>query len=104
MKYLTVNSAKVAIKAGSNTLHIPQKIARVLAGPGDEDGEPRNAVFVSFPQLWCNVQENQILHDRAPFALKVTNVPLPIYIYFGIILVYLVKRSKLVLLLKMLYG
>ena len=48
MKYLTVNSAKVAIKAGSNTLHIPQKIARVLAGPGDEDGEPRDAGFVSF--------------------------------------------------------
>ena len=50
------------------------------------------ALFL-FSQLWCNVQAIQILHDRAPFTLKVTNVPLPIYIYMGIILVYLVKKQ-----------
>ena len=74
---------------------MPQKIVRVPAGPGDEDGESRNSGFVSFPQLWCTAQYTQILHDRVHFAFEVTNSPLPSISR---------KIIKLVLLLQILYG
>jgi len=82
MKDLTVDSAKAAIRVGYDTLQMPQKIVRVVAGSRDEDGEPRDAGFVSFSRLWCNAQATQILHDRVPFAFEVTNAPLPKYIFW----------------------
>ena len=103
MKKLTGNSAKGAIKAGYNTLHMPHNIVRFLAGSGDEDGEFCDASLVSISNYDVIIKQLKYYLIEFLFYLK-SRMHHFQYTYFGIMLVYLAKMSKLVLLLKIFYG